>query len=86
MLVDYSIVPTYVTYFDFLIAYVEILVLANPCAMKGTSYMRTHKEEESILEARQKVILSNKSRDIGMVRSVGSPPRLSFILSCMYIF
>ena len=36
MLVDYSIVPTYVTDFEFFIAYVEILVLANPCAMKGT--------------------------------------------------
>ena len=37
MLVDYSIVPTYVTYFDFFIAYVEILELGKPCAVKGTS-------------------------------------------------
>ena len=37
MLVYYSIITVYVTYLDFLIAYVEILVLANPCAMKGTT-------------------------------------------------
>ena len=36
MLVDYSTVPTYITYFDFFIAYVEILVLAKPCSVKGT--------------------------------------------------